>query len=67
MDFYSRLSHAARRDLSSHVSVRDKKCPRPNRPALPLPQFTHTVKVQTKTDQKIQCKGDLKLIFVDQI
>jgi len=35
---HSRLSHAARRDLSSHVSVRDKKnCRRPNRPP---PQIT---------------------------
>jgi len=25
------------------------------------------VKVQTKTDQKVQCKGGLKSIFVDQI
>ena len=30
-------------------------------------QFTHRVKVQTKMDQKVRCKGGLKLIFVDQI
>jgi len=36
-----------------------------NRP--PLLQFTHRVKVQTKTKQKVQCKGGLKLIFFDQL
>jgi len=37
--FLPRLSHAARRDLSSHVSVRpwQKKCRWPNRPLLPSP------------------------------
>jgi len=30
------------------------------------PKSTHRVKVQTKTDQKVQCKVGLKLIFVDE-
>ena len=52
-------------DLSSHVSVRDKKIVAG--PIDPPPRKSPRVKVQTKTDQKVQCKGGLKLIFVDQI
>jgi len=44
------------------VTVRDKNkiSRRPNRPPL-----SQRVKLQTKTDQKVQCMGGLKLIFVD--
>ena len=45
-----------RRDLSSHVSVLWQKMSRgPIDP--PPPKFTHRVKVQSKMDQKVQCKG----------
>ena len=53
------------RQVVTFLSFRDKKM---SEAQSTLPQFTHRVKVQTKMNQKVQCKGGgLKLIFVDQI
>jgi len=55
---------AARRDLSSRVSVSDKKNLSPaqstNSPP-PSPCKSPRVKLQTKTEQKVQCKVGFKI------
>jgi len=43
----------------ARLKYKSRFCPSVTKlsPAQPTPQFTHRVKDQTKTDQKVQCKG----------
>jgi len=65
---FSRASRALRgsTQVVTFLSVRDKNMS-PAQPTPPCNSPKNRVKVQTKTEQKIQCRGGLKLIFVDQI
>jgi len=59
--FFSRACHTARRDLSSHVSVRLSQKMSEAQSTPPPPQFTHRVRVRPRRTKKSSVRGGSKI------